>query len=73
MDEALNEDEAFVRWHARKLLEEATDATCFYGWELGAVARGFLYEGIENYARLAGKQEAIRVTRAFLERLEGAA
>jgi hypothetical protein len=33
-----------VKHYARRFLEAATDADCFYGWELGAVARGFLQE-----------------------------
>lgn len=73
MDKALSPDEAFVRWNARQLLDAATDAPCFEGWELGAVARGFLQESIESYARLVGKKEAIREARAFLKVLETAA
>lgn len=73
MDKNLSEDEAFVRWHARRLLESATDASCFDGWELCSVARGFMREGIENYARVAGKEGAIREIHRFLDLLEGAA
>ena len=65
--------EEWVRYHARKIIEDAEDAPCFAGFELGMVARGLMFESMAHYARgLRSEQEAIRQIRAFLDRWEGA-